>query len=120
MKGEKDMGWGEIIGGIILGGAALAVGVVGAVAAGVGLILLVKITYDAIVNYLDRAKKIAGAETCELVKDMLANGKYSVVANVFDSSHEKLETQKWEGQEIDAELESAFGQRNKIICDLRS
>lgn len=103
------MGWGEIIGGIILGGAAL-----------VGAILLVKITYDAIVNYLDRAKKIPGAETCELVKDMLANGKYSVVANVFDSSHEKLETQKWEGEKIDAELESAFGRKKKIIYDLRS
>jgi hypothetical protein len=92
---------GAIIGGVILGGILL-------------------ITYDAICKFLNKAKKISGATTIELLRRKLKNGEYRVVANVFNSSYRRLESQTWEGKELDGELQSEFGQKNEIIYDLRS
>jgi len=97
-------------------------GLIGAAILGIGalaaLIFVVKITYDAIMNYVHKAREIPNAKTCETVKQYLNSGKYRVVCNVFNKKHEQLDSKAWEGKEIDSRLNAEFGMRNKIVYDL--
>jgi hypothetical protein len=102
------MGFWEALGAVVLGAAAIA-----------GVIFLVKITYDAIKKWLANAKdRHPNAQTAELVRKKLSDGKFSVVSGVFDNRGNQLETQTWEGKEMDPELKKKFGMRKKIVLDL--
>ena len=79
------------------------------------MIFVTKITLDKIRN---KAKKVPGAETAELIKERLTSGNYRVVTNVFGNKKELLDTQTWEGKELDNKLEAEFGRKNKIEIKL--
>jgi len=107
MGNDDGLGILGLIGGVLLGAAALA-----------AVIFVVKITYDAIKNYCNKAKEIPNAKTCEVVKEYLASGKYRVVGSVFNTNGKQLDSKAWEGKEIDDRLEREFGGRSKIVYDL--
>jgi len=112
--GKDDGGLWDII-----GAAAAGIGILVAGAAAVtGIIVLVKISYDAIRKYLNKARQIPGAETAELIKKNLSSGKYHVVCNVFDKKGKHLDKQEWEGKDLDSELKAEFGRKDKIVYDL--
>jgi len=96
----------------LIGAALLGIGAV------VAVILVAKITYNAIMDYRNKAKQIPNAKTCEVIKKYISSGKYRVVGNVFDKKGKQLDTQAWEGKEIDTRLEREFAGRNKIVYDL--
>jgi hypothetical protein len=101
------MGWLEIVGGIILGGAAL-----------VGVIVLVKIAFDAIRKWINNSiARHPDADSAVLIRQKLKDGKFRVVANIFDG-RKSLDSQTWEGKEMDAELKAEFGRKNKIVYNL--
>ena len=97
-------------------------GIIGAAALGIaalaGVIFLVKITYDAIHKYLNKAKQIPDATTADLIKKRLASGDYTVVCNVLNRKGKMLTAQSWEGKELDSRLDAEFGGRKKITYDL--
>ena len=105
--GGDGLGIFGLIGAAVLGIAALA-----------AVIFVIKITYDAIHDYLSNAKKIPDAASCELIKQMVDSGKYRVIANVLNRNGKQLENKAWEGKEIDDRLNAEFGERNKIVYDL--
>ncbi|MCL2232514.1 MAG: hypothetical protein FWB99_05490 [Treponema sp.] len=112
--GKDDGGFLDIIGAVATGMAVI----IGGAAVVAGVIFLAKITYDAIHKYLNKAKEIPGSHTAELLKQRIDSGKYNVVCNVFNRSGKKLESQAWEGKEIDSELQAEFGRKDKIVYDL--
>jgi hypothetical protein len=83
-----------------------------------------RITYNAIRKYFIKVKELfpilsLNGATCVLVRMKTGDGKYRVVASIFFNSS-KLESRTWEGKELDRKLQSEFGQKNRIIYDLRS
>jgi hypothetical protein len=108
----SDDGFGlfGIIGGIILGAAAIA-----------GAIFLAKLAWDAIKGWLNDARdKFPEAETAVLIKERLANGNYSVVAGIFNTieDEEPLDTKQWETTELDSETREIFGNEDEVWLDL--
>ncbi|MCL1991966.1 MAG: hypothetical protein FWG66_03350 [Spirochaetes bacterium] len=97
---------------------AIGLGLLG-VAAVVGVIFLAKITYDKINAYLDKAKENPNADFAELIKQRLDSGNYRVVANIFNNKEEMLDTQTWEGKNLDDALHAEFGGQNKIVYALK-
>jgi len=83
-------------------------------------IIVGTIAYSAIRDYLVDAKKIAGAEIAELIKEPLDSGNVRVVANVLNRKGNLIEAKAWEGEEIDEELAAEFRGRSRIVYDLRA
>jgi hypothetical protein len=92
----------------MLGAAALGAGV-GAV---VGAVVV--LTIDMIDDWIQRNKvKHPDAETIEIIKTKLAEGKY-VKVRIFNRRNEALESQAWKYEQLDPDLENKFQNRQKI------
>jgi hypothetical protein len=101
------MGWLEILGGLVLGGAIA------------GIIMLVVITYDIIKKWLNEARtRHLNAQFAALIRKRLSDGRHSVISGIFDDQGTQFETQEWKGKELDPELKKKFGWRKEIILDL--
>ncbi|GHV79255.1 hypothetical protein AGMMS49944_10460 [Spirochaetia bacterium] len=83
------------------------------------VVYLAEITYDAIMSWVDKARnRHPNAETCRLIKEKLDSGNYRIVTGIFDSKGEELESNTWEGEELDSELNAEFEGKEKLVYDL--
>lgn len=85
-----------------------------AVALGIGAAAAV--AWSVISDWLDPYRN--KGNIAELVKQSLASGKVSVVANVFRSSGTKVATNQWEADSLDSELEDKFRYSNATRISL--
>jgi uncharacterized membrane protein YkvA (DUF1232 family) len=100
--------------GVIL----LAVRSIAGIVAVSATVALVVIAFDEIKKWIDSSvAKHPDADTAEIIREKLENGKYRIVAGVF-KNNVKLETQEWEAEKLDDELEAKFGEKDKIVHHL--
>lgn len=81
---------------------------IGAVAAAATVI-----TWQAVENWL-AAKRVYGG-TARIIQERLQNGKYQVVAGVFDTRGTLTAQQVWKGGSLDNELTSQFQRNGGVI-----
>ncbi|GHV85526.1 hypothetical protein AGMMS50230_11340 [Spirochaetia bacterium] len=83
------------------------------------VVYLAEITYDAIMSWVDSARnRHPDAKICQLIKEKLDSGNFRIVTGIFDSEGEELESNTWEGEELDPELKAEFGRKKKLVYNL--
>ena len=54
----------------------------------------------------------------ELIKTRLKNGNYKVIAGVFNKRGTRTATHSWEADELDSDIQSAFGRKSRIRVEV--
>jgi hypothetical protein len=70
-----------------------------------------------VLGWIDDNKSI-GSCYGELIKQRLSDGRYRVVAGVFNRSDQRTAYETWETDEIDEDLEDYFDGRNRCRVEI--
>lgn len=83
----------------------------------IGLVFVGALSFAAIQSWLE-SNRTPDSRYGELIKQKLRDGKYRVVAGVFNKRGHATATQSWETDHLDDDLQQRFGRRSKIKVEL--
>jgi hypothetical protein len=97
------------------------IAVIGAACAGLGLIVLVVLKWQQIVDWFRGKRKLKESDKANIaftIKNAQETGNYNVVQGIFNTdSGEVLDGQKYQAKQISEELEDAHRGKDLVIYE---
>jgi len=78
------------------------------------IIFLGSLAWSAISNWIER-NRTPSSHCAELIRERLKDGRYRVVAGIFDGARHQETSQAWVVDKIDDDLERQFGGRDRAV-----